>query len=367
MIEKNYMSRRQFVVGALAAAPAHRLLAQTPSWNSDRQKAIEKLAADEMTKAGIPGLSISIIHGNRMVWSGGLGFADLENNVAAKPETVYRIASISKPITATAAMQLYERGKLDLTAPVQRYVPAFPLKPWPITVRHLLEHTSGIRHYTEEEDTNRRHYQTLTEALEPFKDDALLFEPGTSFRYTSYGFVLLGAAIEGASGLSYTDCVQANILQPCGMNSTRPDDATAIIVNRARGYRRNESGELVNAMWVDQSNKLPAGGWLSTVVDLARFAIGIQEGTLLKPQIRAEMWARVRTPDGREMDYSKGWMTLQQQGSIVAAGHGGNQQGTTAVLNIEPAKKLASVILMNLETYRPIWDFSSRLSQKAAP
>mgnify|MGYP005847503709 CR=1 FL=1 len=167
--------------------------------------------------------------------------------------------------------------------------------------------------------------------------------------------------------MSYVDYVRANILRPCGMGSTRPDDADAIIANRARGYRADKSGKLYNATWVDQSNKLPAGGWLSTALDLARFAVAIQDGALLRPETRTEMWARVKTRDGREMDYSKGWMTLHHGGEIEAAGHGGNQQGVTSLLHIEPLNRRASVILMNLETYRSIFDLNGRLWRAVSP
>jgi serine beta-lactamase-like protein LACTB, mitochondrial len=363
-ISESRFSRRDFVRTALAAVPLRpRFPNQSIGWTSQVEAALEKLFTEEMAKERIPGISVAIVLDNELKWSRGFGFADLENRVAATSQTVFRIASVSKPITATAAMQLYQRGKLDLDVPIQRYVPGFPEKPWPITARHLLEHTSGIRHYKPEEDVSRRRYQSLTEALEPFKNDPLLFETGTTFRYTSYGFVLLGAVIEGASAMTYPEYVGANIVKPCGMNSTRPDDPDAIIANRAHGYRRDASGALVNSTWVDQSNKLPAGGWLSTVEDLGRFAAAIQNGTLLEPKTKAEMWTRVRTKDGREMDYSKGWMTRREGDRIAAAGHGGNQQGTTAVLNIDPRRNLATMILMNLETYRGIWDLNGRVGQ----
>jgi CubicO group peptidase (beta-lactamase class C family) len=358
------LSRRHFLAAGLEIVPLVRLGSQLAAgWTAEKEAALKKLVTSEMDKERIPGLSIAIVGENREMWSEGFGFADLEHRVPATPRTVYRIASVSKPITATAAMQLQEQRKLDLDAPVQRYVPQFPVKQWPITPRHLLEHTSGIRHYRPDEDVNRHAYRGLSEALEPFKHDPLLFEPGTNFRYTSYGFLLLGAVIEGAASMAYADCVRANLLQPCGMNSTRPDDWAPVVHDRARGYRLDSAGQLLNSAWVDQSNKLPGGGWLSTVEDLARFALAIQAGTLLRPTTRAQMWTRVKTTDGREMDYSKGWMTLKKDSSIVAAGHGGNQNGTTAVFSIDPTRNVATIILMNLESYSGIWNLTARIGQ----
>lgn len=360
------VSRRGFLKAAAVVLPTVRASAAQSAWTTSRSDAIGKLIADEVAKAAVPGASIAVVANGKLVWARGFGFADLEHRAPATPQTVFRIASISKPLTATAAMQLVERGTFALDAPVQQYVPTFPLKQWPISIRNLLQHTAGIRHYRPDEDVNRRRYTSVTEACKQFQDDQLLFEPGTNFRYTSLGFVLLGAAIEAAAGVPYAEYVRSNILEPAGMTATRPDDPDPVIANRARGYRRDAAGNTVNAVWVDQSNKLPAGGWLSTVEDLARFAIAIEENRLVRPDTRAAMWERVRTSDGREMDYAKGWMARYEDGALAGVGHGGNQQGAMAAFNIEPHKKIATVILMNTESYREIWQLSGRLSKLAS-
>lgn len=355
------LRRRTLISAACIPALVRPLRAQRQGWSAQNQAQLESLLKDEIAQESIPGLSIAVVLGKDLVWSAGFGYADLEHRVPCSASTLHRIASVSKPLTATAAMQLYERGKLDLDAPVQKYVPGFPLKRWPITSRQLLQHLAGIRHYRPDEDVSRHHYENVIASLAPFRDDDLIHEPGTAFRYTSYGFVLLGAVIEGASGMSYKDFVRANIFEPCGMAATRPDEALPIIQGRSRGYRREKSGEVVNCAWVDQSNKLPAGGWLSSVEDLARFAVAIQQELLLKAETRNEMWARARTTNGREMDYSKGWMSLWKDGRLQALGHGGNQTGTTALLHIEPGRERATVLLMNLETYRGIFQINNRV------
>ncbi len=150
--------------------------------SDEKVEAIERLLTEKMSEGRIPGLSVAVVHGGQLVWAAGYGFADLENFVPATATTVYRTASIGKALTATAVMQLVESGAIDLDVPIQRYCAAFPEKRWPITTRHLLGHTSGIRHYggpnEEAELFNTVHYDDVEGPLEIFAADPLLFEPG---------------------------------------------------------------------------------------------------------------------------------------------------------------------------------------------
>src|SRR5262245_59270282 len=179
---------------------------------------IEDAIETTMSRWQIPGLSIAVVKGDGVLWQAGFGLADLENAVPARPGTVYRIASVTKSITAVLAMQLVERGELDLDAPIQRYVPSFPEKPWSLTAGQLLGHLAGVRNYREDDfgglPDNTRRYASLTEALGIFASDPLLQEPGTKYVYTTFGYTLLGAAIEGASGGSFVDTLRANVLEP---------------------------------------------------------------------------------------------------------------------------------------------------------
>ena len=169
------------------------------------QSQVDHLVGDAMTSLKEPSLAIAVVDNGNLVLAKGYGVADIENNVSATGDTVYRIASLSKSLTATAAMRLVEEHKLDLDAPIQKYCPAFPTKQWPVSVRELLTHQSGIRHYkNDEESVNTRHYTSIDEALrQDFTKDPLLFEPGTKFSYSSYGYLVLGCVMEGASGMSY--------------------------------------------------------------------------------------------------------------------------------------------------------------------
>jgi len=328
--------------------------AQTPdTLPADRAAKIEAAIITLMTSKKIPGLSVAVVSDNQVRWQKGYGMADLENSVPAKAATVYRTASVAKPITAVAVMQLVERGKLDLDAPIQKYVATFPTKPWPITTRELLGHLSGIRNYKGNENDSTRFYSSLTEALSIFKDDPLDFEPLTKFSYTTYGYTLLGAVIEGASGMSYLDYMRENVFKPAKMSHTKADNVYDIIPNRARGYGPKVygrfDGNLRNAALADTSYKIPAGGLVSTVEDLANFAIAVQDGTLVKKETFQQMSKSQSTRDGKQSPYGLGWFIDGIGDRKGVVWHGGVQQGATSVLFLLPEERIAVVILTNLE------------------
>lgn len=331
----------------LAALP---MAAQAPAGlPPGKIQKIEAALQAEMTRQKIPGLSVAVVADRRLVWAKGFGFSDIENQVPAKAVTVYRLGSVSKPVTAVAVMQLAERGQLDLDAPVQKYCPAFPEKPWPITSRQLLGHLAGIRHYRGEEEFNStRHYTRLVDALEIFKNDPPLFEPRTRFSYTTYGYNLLGCVVEGASGMSFVEYVRENIFRPAGMDHARGDDAYAIIPNRAQGYRKTNDGEWQNSALADTSNKIPGGGFCSTVEDLAKFASALQTGRLVRAKTLEQMWTRQKTRDGRETSYGLGWGLSEREGLREVA-HSGAQQRVSTLLYMLPEKGLAVVLMANLE------------------
>jgi serine beta-lactamase-like protein LACTB len=262
------------------------LLAQPAALAPEKIRRIEQAVATQMSRNSIPGVSIAIAAGSQLRWAAGYGMADLENFVPVTPLTEIRLGSISKPITAIAVMQLVERGKIDLDGEIQRYVPSFPKKQWPVTVRQLLGHLGGVRHYRgDDEEGSTRHYNTdRMEPLKIFAGDPLLFEPGTQYSYTTYGFNLLGAAVEMASGEKFLDYVQADIFRPAGMDHIRDDNTLAIIPHRARGYRLTANGNLENCALADTSNKIPGGGFISTASDLVKFALAINSGTLVKKE-----------------------------------------------------------------------------------
>ena len=186
--------------------------AQDHSFPSAKRTQIEKAVSAFMTANTVPAISVAIVQNGQPAWSAGFGMSDFEDFAPATSSTLYRLASISKPITAVAILHLYEQGKLDLDAPVQKYCPAFPQKDSPITARQLLGHLSGIRHYNHNgkgdvPEDSARHFSSMEESLQLFASDPLVSKPGAQFNYSTYGYTLLGCVLEGASSQKYFDYV----------------------------------------------------------------------------------------------------------------------------------------------------------------
>lgn len=334
-------------------------VAQTGKLSTEKQSAIDKEVSAFMAAGKVPGLSVAVVEDGTFVWSEGFGMADLENSVHATAQTLYRIGSISKSITATAAMQLWEQGKLKLDAPVQMYCPLFPQKNWPITTRELLGHVGGIRYYhvpeipyskseSDPEVGNTRHFDNGIDAgLTFFAADPLVAKPGTHFTYSTQGYTLVGCAIEGASGEKYATFVHEHVLLPAGMLETQPDDRFAIIPLRTHFYSKDASGAVINAEFLDASYKLPGGGWLSSAPDLARFEVAILGDRLVTPTTRDLMWTPQIPSDGLgRMVYGLGWQA-GTTGDVAHVGHGGSQQGASAMMLIAPERKAGVVVLTN--------------------
>lgn len=305
-----------------------------------------------LSETGIPGLSLAFATAGEIRIADGYGLADVENNVPAKAATVYRLASLSKPITAVAVLQLAEKGLLDLDAPIQKHCPAFPEKPWPLTARQLLGHLGGVRHYAEAEAVNTQRFTSLVDGLAFFKGDPLAVEPGAKYVYSTYGYNLLGCAVEGASGRPFAEYLRESVFGPAGMDRTRPDDVRALIHNRAQGYVRDASGDLHNSALADTSYKIPGGGLVGTAPDLARFALALAGGTLLQKETLALMLTRQKTRDGRDTGYGLGW-TVGERNRRREAWHTGGQERVSNVLYWQPDAGLVVVLLSNLERVQP--------------
>ncbi len=340
-----------FLLLATSALPAH---AQESKLAPEKQAKIEATISKFMAANSAPGISAAVVENGEYVWSAGFGMADLENFVPATSVTLYRLGSISKPLTSTAAMELWERRKLDLDAPVQKYCPAFPQKESPITTRELLGHLGGIRHYKPDpkedlEGNNTEHFDNGIEAgLKFFENDPLVAQPGTHFHYSTQGYTLVGCAIEGASGEKYTDYVRENVLAPAGMVRTQADDRFAIIQYRTRFYSKDKSGAVVNADFLDSSYKVPGGGWLSSAEDMARFEAAMLNDKLVKRGTRDIMWTPQKPTDGSKDDYALGWGIGSMSG-VLRVGHSGSQQGCSTSIILAPDKGAGVVVLVNMD------------------
>ena len=319
-------------------------------WKSSYTEAIrafEKFVESRMEQDRAPAVCVGFLK-NGFIWARGFGLTDLENGVRAKPDSAYRLASITKTITAVAVLQLEEQGRIDLDAEVQKYVPFFPPKKWPVTVRLLLGHLGGISHYKDYSIEGRiREPKTTREALAIFQDFDLIAKPGTTYNYSSYGFNLLGAVIEGASGLSYGDYIRKHIFEPLGMNDTHMDDPSDIIPNRVRGYRII-NGKLKNSEYINISSRFAGGGTRSTVLDLLAFAQGICRERLLMPATWDRMFRSMTTSKGFFTGYGMGWRVSPLNGHFQVQ-HGGSQPETRTHLLIFPRENFAVAIASNLE------------------
>ena len=307
-----------------------------------------------------PALSVAIALDGQPAWSSGFGFADPANGVPATSRTSYRLASVTKSITATAVMMLAEKGVLDLDAPIQRYCPAYPAKRWTITARLLLSHLAGVRHHSlwEVLRANTRHFESVTSALEKFKDDDLVAEPGTQYRYSSPGYTILGCAIEGASGTNYANFVREHIFEPAGMINTSPADARASppagTAYFSKGLLHKVTGKFArrtSAQSIDVSDRLPAGGLVSTVDDMMRFAIAVQYGRLVQDSTRELMWTRQHTSDGKPLQfYGLGWLVGEPDSlRPKRVWNDGSQPGTRTFLYLRPTQGIIIALMTNMD------------------
>lgn len=332
--------------------------AQEPRLSDAKRTQIEAAVSKFMTSTHVPGVSVAVVENGTLEWADGFGFADLENNVPASEHTLFRLGSISKPLTATGAMELWEQGKLDLDAPVQKYCPAFPQKQAPITTRLVMGHLAGIRHYKsgsqdDPEVGNTKHFDDPIQAgLDFFKNDPLVSDPGKQFHYSTQGYTVVGCVMEGASGAKYVDFMLHHVFAPAHMDHTQADNRFAIIPYRTRFYQKTKSGTVENADFLDSSYKIPGGGWLSSADDMARFEVAILSDGLMKPATRDLMWTPLKPSEGKANGYALGWGTFTEDG-IRYVGHSGGQQGTSTDFLIAPEQRAGVVVLTNMEEVNP--------------
>lgn len=298
----------------------------------------------------LPGISAGVLIDGKIVWQEGFGYADVAAQRPVMPATRFRIGSISKPITALAMATLVENGRLDLDAPIQTYVPSFPEKDGVITPRLLAGHLSGIRHYSRGEDDTfmPRRYESTEDALSRFSADPLVFPAGTQYRYSTYGYTLLGAAIESAAGKPFLEYLQESVLDPIGMSATSADRADGQIPDLTSFYHRDLESNVIPAPMIDTSYKWAGGGLVSTSADLLHFANQMMHPTLITLEMRDQMWTEMTRRDGATTHYGMGWSLDVDERHRRAVAHSGGQVGCTAYLLIFPDLDVASVVLCNV-------------------
>jgi len=242
----------------------------------------------------LPGLSVAVAVNGEIVFSEGVGYADLDNRTPATGRTVHNVGSVSKVLAVVGLMQLVEQGRVDLDATIQTYLPYYPEREYPVTVRQILTHTSGIRHYNGVEFGPHgllalRHYDEFEEATELWRDDPLVFEPGTAWMYSSHAQNLQHGIVESVSGTDYEEYLKRHVWEPAGMMATQFDVPSRVVQNRGHGYVRDSRGRFIHPAPEDPSYKYAGGGIISNVEDLVRLAIAINDGRLLGAEAVAEM------------------------------------------------------------------------------
>jgi serine beta-lactamase-like protein LACTB, mitochondrial len=309
-----------------------------------------------MEKRRIPGLSIAVGHGGQLVWAEAFGVSDLESKTPLTPSVVFPLGSTSKAMTSLALGKLVEDRKLDLDAPIQTYVPYFPEKEHRITPRLLAGHLAGLRDYDlKTEYYNDRDFPSVQEAVGVFKNDPLLFEPGTKHAYSAYNFVLLSAAIEGASGQNFLSFMNSRIFTPLGLTQTGPDRRPAEMPGMVSCYLAGFLGIPAPAKPINVSNKWAAGGFASTPTEMVRLGNAVLQDQVVRPETFALLIApqKLKNGDDSGARYGMGWRSWREKlplsgREVLAAHHGGVAHGAMSFFVLFPEVDLVLSININL-------------------
>ena len=323
--------------------------------SQDKNQKADNILNELITKNVATGAVAGYSKDGKTVWTSATGHADKKNNVLFQKDTKTRIASITKSFTAIAVMQLVEKGLVDINASIQTYVPNFPKKKrGTITVKHLLEHSSGLGAYkNNKERETKKEYPTLTDAMSVFKSRKLEFKPGTNYAYTTYGYVVLGLLIENVSGKTYAEYIEENIFRPAGMKNTHLEKYGVEVANKSALYSRNKKGIIKEMPTNNLSNRIPAGGYYSTVDDLLAFGNAVLEHKLIEESTLQQMTQNNGLKkEGNPQGF--GWFLYGgKENTEGVIGHSGGQTGSSTQILIIPSTKRVVVTLANTSRVWP--------------
>ena len=307
-----------------------------------------------------PGISIAVAMDGKIIWSEGFGYADVEQKKPVTAQTMFRIGSISKPVTAAGMMLLVEQGKLDLDADIHQYIPDYPDKGAKITTRQLAGHLGGVRHYKGNEFALNQPFADVRTGLKIFENDPLLSPPGTKFNYSTYGWSVISAVMESASKQEFVSYMEQSVFRPLNMSNTAADRAGVNNSQRTSFYERTDAGGFAIAPVVDNSYKWAGGGFLSTPEDLLRFGMAhLQPGFLRKGTLEA-MFTPQKLAEGTATDYGIGWSILKDGDGHMIWMHTGGSMGGTSALIIHPDSRV--VVAMTANCSRSPFDKKNRES-----
>lgn len=308
---------------------------------------VDQFIQARMEQRHIPGMSVAVVRDGKVVLAKGYGLANVELSAAANENTVFQLASVTKQFTATAVMMLVEEGKVSLDEKAVKYIDGLPAAWNQVTVRQLLNHTSGIKSYTSVEgfDKTMRKDYTKPELLKLVTDAPMDFAPGEKWRYNNTGYYLLGMLIEKVTGKEYGAVLKERIFQPLEMNQTRVNDLREIIKGRAQGYTWGD-GKLVNGEYVSPTQPYSAGMLVSTVLDLAKWDAALYTEKLLKRSSLEQMWTAAKLNDGSPTTYGFGW-AVDVYRTRPRKTHGGGIPGFSTNIMRFVEDKLTIIVLTN--------------------
>ena len=322
-----------------------------------------------LVEENLPGLSVAVAVDGSIVWAEGFGYADVGHSPVT-PLTRFRLGALSKPLTSTAAALLHDRGRLDLDAPVQRYVPAYPSKQWMVTTRQLLRDVGGVHRIRGDNNDAMpaEHCESLDDAVAMLHDDPLMFEPGTEHRYSVWGWVLVSAAIEGAAGEPFDRFMMRQVFEPLDMDRTSPAETRGlddVASYNAGSVLRAQFGIKKTSLTPDYSCVAGGGAFLSTPSDLVRFGSAMLKPGLLKADTLATFQTPVRLASGTSTTYALGWTV----GTVELAGkparmvsHRGNPRDGTVSLLTFPDLGLVVAAAANVSSAGGVNPFALRLA-----
>ena len=320
----------------------------------------KKIAQDFYEKENIAGMAISVSKKGALIWSEGFGYADIATKKKIDPaKTQFRIASISKSLTAVALAKLMDENQLSLDASLYTYLPDYPKKKHDFTIRQIGGHIAGIRHYRGTEFILNKK-MNITEGLDIFKNDPLLSKPGSKYNYSTYGWNLLSEVIQKITGSPFNDYMTKSIFNPLKMFSTTTGITDSIMPNRTKFYIKTNAGEVILGPEVNNEFKAAGGGFIATAEDLVRFGNEIVSPKLISKNSFAELFKEQKTTDGKGIAYGVGFRVGLSENGTPKYGHSGGGIGASTYLLVYPKEKIVITILTNVSRI-PVRELSNKL------
>lgn len=332
-----------------------------------------ELLAQHRAKIHAPAMSAAVAVDGKIIWAGAVGWENIEKKIPVTERTQFRIGSTSKAVTATLLAKLFQEGKVELDKSIAHYYPNLPNPEWKkITLRQLASHSSGLPDYLDNYGDLwgmyylfklDKRYTSVSESLEVFDDNSLLFEPGSQFHYTSFNTVLQSVVLEAVAGDAFLNTMRDRVFNPLGMNSTGAEYELSQLNSLAGFYWNNDGKYPAFRTWqkVDLSHRLAGGGFISTPSDMVRLGSAWLDDNFITPATRQLFWLPQQLTDGstNPQNYALGWRWANyedKQGRVFNANHGGVSRGSQSWLMVIPERNMAVAVMINANV-QEFWDF----------